>query len=157
MKTVRDVSAGGVIYRQRDGRHEIALVGKISPRRWGLPKGGRQRGETLEQAAVREVVEETGMQGRLICPLGEIEYWFRWAGQRHFKTVHFYLMEAVGGDISQHDHEYDLVEWFDLDEARKQMSYPSEVDIVDRAALTLQQAAGGSQNGHGDAPVREAS
>jgi 8-oxo-dGTP pyrophosphatase MutT (NUDIX family) len=143
MKTVRDVSAGGVIYRQRDGRYEIALVGKLSPRRWGLPKGGRQRGETLEQAAVREVVEETGMQGRLICPLGEIEYWFRWAGQRHFKTVYFYLMEAIGGDISQHDHEYDLVEWFDLDQARRNMSYPSELDIVSKAAELLE-----STNGH---------
>ena len=143
MRTIRDVSAGGVIYRKRDGRYEVALVGKISPRRWGLPKGGRQRGESLEQAAAREVSEETGLQGRLICPLGEIVYWFRWAGERHHKTVHFYLMEAVGGDISLHDHEYDLVEWFDLREAPRQMSYPSEVDIVERAATTLEQLANG--------------
>ena len=138
MKTVRDVSAGGVIYRQHDGRLEVALVGKLSPRRWSLPKGGLQRGETLEQAAVREVTEETGLQARLVCPLGEIEYWFRWAGRRHFKTVHFYLMEAIGGDVSQHDHEYDLVEWFSLEDARRQMSYPSEVGIVERAAATLE-------------------
>src|SRR5919198_796560 len=137
MRTVRDVSAGGVIYRERNGEMEIALVGKLAPRRWALPKGGPQKGESLEQAAVREVTEETGLQARLIRPLGEIDYWFRWAGRRHFKTVHFYLMEAVGGDISQHDHEYDLVEWFPLDEARRNMSYPSEVDIVDRAEAAL--------------------
>jgi 8-oxo-dGTP pyrophosphatase MutT (NUDIX family) len=137
MKTVRDISAGGVVYRQRDGSFEIALVGKISPRRWGLPKGGPQRGESLEQTAVREVTEETGLQVRLICPLGEIDYWFRWGSRRHFKTVHFYLMEAVGGDVSLHDHEYDVVEWFSLAEACRNMSYPSEIQIVDRAAEAL--------------------
>jgi 8-oxo-dGTP pyrophosphatase MutT (NUDIX family) len=137
MRTVRDVSAGGVIYRRRDAEVEIALVGKLSPRRWGLPKGGPQRGESLEQAAVREVTEETGLQARLICPIGEIEYWFRWSGRRHFKTVHFYLMEAVGGDVSQHDDEYDVVEWFTLDEARKNMTYRSEVDIVVKAGGLL--------------------
>jgi 8-oxo-dGTP pyrophosphatase MutT (NUDIX family) len=134
---IRDVSAGGVIYRRRNGQLEIALVGKISPRRWGLPKGGPQKGESLEQAAVREVSEETGLQARLIAPLGEIDYWFRLAGQRHFKTVHFYLMEAVGGDVSQHDHEYDVVEWFTVDEARRDMTYPSEIEIVERAAAAM--------------------
>jgi 8-oxo-dGTP pyrophosphatase MutT (NUDIX family) len=147
MRTVRDVSAGGVIYRLRDGRVEIALVGKITPRRWGLPKGGPQRGESLEQTAAREVTEETGLHGRLICPLGEIDYWFRWGGRRHFKTVHFYLMEATGGDVSQHDHEYDLVEWFTLDAARQAMSYPSEVEMVERAAAALGQIAFGASGG----------
>jgi 8-oxo-dGTP pyrophosphatase MutT (NUDIX family) len=140
MKTVRDVSAGGVIYRQRNGYVEVALVGRISPRRWGLPKGAPERGESLEQAAVREVTEETGLQGRLVCPLGEIDYWFRWAGQRHYKIVHFYLMEAIGGDVSEHDHEYDLVEWFPLQDARGQMSYSSEVEVMDRAAAALETA-----------------
>ena len=137
MKTVRDVSAGGVIYRKKDGQTEIALVGKLSPRRWGLPKGGPQRGESYEQAAVREVTEETGLQARLICPIDSIDYWFRWGGRRHFKTVHFYLMEAVGGDVSQHDDEYDVVEWFTFDDARKNMTYRSEVDIVEKAATLL--------------------
>jgi 8-oxo-dGTP pyrophosphatase MutT (NUDIX family) len=140
MKPVRDVSAGGVVYRQRDGLLQVALVGKITPSRWGLPKGGQQRGESLEQAALREVSEETGLQARLICPLGDIQYWFRWGGRRHNKTVYFYLMEAIGGDLSLHDHEYDLVEWFAIPDARQAMSYPSEVDILDRAAAALEQA-----------------
>ena len=138
MRTVRDVSAGGVIYRERNGEMEVALVGKLAPRRWALPKGGPQKGESLEQAAVREVTEETGLQARLICPLGEIDYWFRWAGRRHFKTVHFYLMEAIGGDVSQHDHEYDVVEWFTIPGARQNMSYRSEVDIVEKAVAAVE-------------------
>ena len=147
MKTVRDVSAGGVIYRKRDGHIEIALVGKLSPRRWGLPKGGPQKGESLEQAAVREVAEETGLQPRLICPVGEIDYWFRWSGRRHFKTVHFYLMQAVGGDVSQHDDEYDVVEWFTIEEACQNMTYRSEVDIVEKAAAMLDVASQSSELG----------
>jgi 8-oxo-dGTP pyrophosphatase MutT (NUDIX family) len=138
MKPVRDVSAGGVVYRQRDRLYEVALVGKITPRRWGLPKGGQQRGESLEQAALREVSEETGLQARLICPLGEIQYWFRWGGRRHFKTVYFYLMEAIGGDLSLHDHEYDVVEWFSFEGAHSAMSYPSEVEVLSRAEELLQ-------------------
>lgn len=137
MRTVRDVSAGGVVLRRSDGRLEVALVGKVTPLRWGLPKGGPQRNESLEQAAVREVEEETGLQVRLIRPLGEIDYWFRLGGVRHYKTVHFYLMEAIGGDMSLHDHEYDEVEWFPLEEARRRMSYPSEVEMVDRAQDSL--------------------
>lgn len=141
MRTVRDVSAGGVIYRLRDGQPEIALVGKLSPRRWGLPKGGPQKSESLEQAAVREVTEETGLQARLIRPIGAIDYWFRWGGRRHFKTVHFYLMEAIGGDVSQHDHEYDVVEWFSIGEALRNMTYRSEADIVGKAAAMLRHPA----------------
>lgn len=137
MKTVRDVSAGGVIYRRLNLQFQIALVGNISPRRWSLPKGGLHSGESLEQAAVREVTEETGLEARLIAPLGEIDYWFRLGGQRHFKTVHFYLMEAIGGDVSQHDHEYDLAEWFSLDDARRNMTYGSEIEIVERAATIM--------------------
>lgn len=137
MKAVRDVSAGGVIFRRRRGKYEIALVGKLYPRRWGLPKGGPQQNESLEQAAVREVTEETGLQARLISPIGEIEYWFRWAGRLRFKIVYFYLMEAIGGDVSQHDQEHDIVEWFSLPEARRNMSYPSEVGVVDRAETAL--------------------
>jgi 8-oxo-dGTP pyrophosphatase MutT (NUDIX family) len=138
MRTVRDVSAGGVVYRLREGQLEVAVVGKISPKRWSLPKGGQHRGESLEQAALREVREETGLQARLISPLGAIDYWFRLGGRRHFKTVHFYLMEATGGDVSQHDHEYDVVEWFTVDRARQEMTYTSEIDMVERAVQAIE-------------------
>jgi len=141
---VRDVSAGGVVYIYNNGQLKVARMSKLSPRRWGLPKGGLRRGETLEQAAVREVTEETGLQARLVCALGEIEYWFRWAGRRHFKTVHFYLMEAIDGDVSQHDHEYDVVEWFSLEDAHRDMTYPSEAGILDRAVAALGRERGRS-------------
>jgi len=123
---------------QRDG-HEVrvALVGRIRPRRWALPKGTPQSGETLEETAIREVGEETGLEVRIVQPLDEIQYWFVWGGVRHFKTVHFYLMEMTGGDMANHDHEYDVVEWFEIAEALRNLSYPNEARVVEKAQNVL--------------------
>ncbi|HYU20987.1 MAG TPA: NUDIX hydrolase [Chloroflexota bacterium] len=137
-RTVRDVSAGGVAFRHGPGGVEICLVGRIDPERWALPKGTPARGESLEQAAVREVSEETGLQVRLVCPLLDIDYWFALGGVRHFKTVHFYVMEAIGGDTSLHDAEYDLVEWFPLAEAGRRLSYANEREVLARAEASLE-------------------
>jgi 8-oxo-dGTP pyrophosphatase MutT (NUDIX family) len=136
---VRDVSAGGVVYRRggEEGPVEIALVGRLRPKRWALPKGTPEVGETLEGTAVREVGEETGLLVKIERPLDQIQYWFIWGGVRHFKTVHFYLMEMVGGDTANHDGEYDVVEWFPIGEALRRLSYPNEARVVDKAQHVL--------------------
>jgi 8-oxo-dGTP pyrophosphatase MutT (NUDIX family) len=115
----------------------VVLVGRLDPERWALPKGTPARGESMEQVAVREVTEETGLQVRLIRPLLDIDYWFVLRGLRHFKTVHFYLMEAIGGDTALHDAEYDVVEWFPIDEAERRLSYPNERQVLARAIVEL--------------------
>ena len=137
LKTVRDVSAGGVAFRRTPHGIEVALVGRLEPERWVLPKGTPNRGESMEQTAVREVAEETGIQVRLIRPLHDIQYWFVLHGVRHYKTVHFYLMEAVGGDTSLHDHEYDEAAWFPIDEAERRLSFANERLVVTKAAAEL--------------------
>jgi 8-oxo-dGTP pyrophosphatase MutT (NUDIX family) len=136
---VRDVSAGGVVFRRTEGAEgvAIALVGRLRPPRWALPKGTPRAGETLEETAVREVSEETGLQARVVQPLERIEYWFAWGGVRHFKIVHFYLMEMVGGDTAHHDGEYDVVEWFSVGEGLRLLSYPNEVRVVEKAQQVL--------------------
>lgn len=139
MKTVRDLSAGGVVYRRRDGQVDVVLVGRRQPPRWILPKGTPRRSESLEEAALREVREETGIEARLVAPLLDIEYWFTLAGIRHAKTVRFYLMEAIGGDTARHDHEYDLSEWFPLAEAKRILSYRNEQKVLECAESTLEQ------------------
>ena len=142
---VRDVSAGGVVYRRRsnaDAPPEVALVGRLHPRRWALPKGTPEAGESLERTALREVSEETGLEVRIVRPLDQIQYWFVWGGVRHFKTVHFYLMEMTGGDTANHDHEYDVVEWFPVTEALRRLSYPNEARVVDKAGQLLSTANG---------------
>jgi 8-oxo-dGTP pyrophosphatase MutT (NUDIX family) len=133
-RTVRDVSAGGVVVRGGgpDGP-EVALVGRGKPLRWGLPKGGIEAGETIDRAAIREAEEETGLRVRLIAPVGDIQYWFATRALRHHKTVHFFLMEAIGGDVRDHDWENDEAAWFPIAEALNLMAFPNEITMVRRA------------------------
>ncbi len=139
LKTVRDVSAGGVAFRQGPDGIEVVLVGRYEPERWVLPKGTPDRGESMEQTAAREVIEETGIQVRVIRPLHDIQYWFVLHGVRHYKTVHFYLMEAVGGDTSLHDHEYDVAAWFPIDEAERRLAFANERLVVAKARTELEE------------------
>src|SRR5579871_1644325 len=133
MRTVRDVSSGGVITRMKNDTVEVVLVGRARPERWSIPKGTPIVGETLEQTAMREVHEETGLSVRIHERLGDITYWFSVRGVRHHKTVHFYLLEETGGSMDDHDWENDFVAWFPEDDAPRRMSFASEISIVQRA------------------------
>ena len=129
------VSAGGVVYRRVDGHIEVVLCGLNTPVRWSLAKGTPDEGETLEETALREVREETGLEVTLDSTLGSIEYWFadRDSEVRYHKTVHFYLMKAVGGDTEHHDPEFDVVRWFPFEDALRIAAYPNEAQVLRRA------------------------
>ena len=99
---------------------------------WSLPKGHLEEGETPEDAAVREVEEETGIRGRLLAPLGTIDFWFIADNRRIHKTVHHYLMEAFAGELSDEDAEVVEVAWFPLAGLREQLAYADERRLVDR-------------------------
>jgi len=118
---------------------EVVLVGRSHAGLWTLPKGTPQPGETIEQVAVREVQEETGLQVRLIAYIGSISYSFVHDQVRYHKQVRHFLLEAIGGDTALHDHEYDLVEWFPLAEACRRLTYQNEINILYQAEETLQQ------------------
>jgi 8-oxo-dGTP pyrophosphatase MutT (NUDIX family) len=123
---------------------DVALASRRTRRgdlAWGLPKGLVEEGEAPEQAAVREVLEETGLFAKILEPLGDISYWYVWDDERIRKKVTFFLMEATGGDLSAHDHEMEDVRWFPLEEARRKASYPSERDVVRRAAEAVARSA----------------
>lgn len=117
---------------------EVALVGRSQPGIWALPKGTPQAGETIEQVAVREVQEETGLRVRLIGYVGSISYSFVREQVRYYKQVRHFLFEAIGGDMALHDHEYDLVEWFPLPEACRRLTYQNEINILYQAEDVLQ-------------------
>ncbi len=158
------VSAGGVVYRVTDGTVETVLCGRLLPARspqkietpaailgaatdgrtalksgeevrWSLAKGTPDVGETLEETALREVREETGLDVELQAPIKSIDYWFadRAGDVRYHKTVHFYLMVPVGGDTSMHDPEFDVVEWFPSERALEVLQYANEVEVLRRA------------------------
>lgn len=138
-RTVIEVSAGGVIYRGSWPSIEVALTMPRYRTVWTLPKGMIEPGETPEEAALREVREESGLCGRIIVPLLANRYSFFTAGRtvRVSKTVHFYLMECLGGDIEQHDREVTTVEWFALSHAVDAVEYRGERDVLRRAIQTL--------------------
>ncbi|WP_160145761.1 NUDIX hydrolase [Dictyobacter aurantiacus] len=117
---------------------EVVLVGRSHAGIWALPKGTPQPGETIEQVAVREAQEETGLQVQLIAYVGSISYSFVREQVRYHKQVRHFLLEAVGGDTALHDQEYDLVQWFSLPEASRRLTYQNEVHILSQAQEMLQ-------------------
>ena len=124
--------------RDNDGRREICLgrrqrVMGRNVMTWTLPKGTPADGESTDQTALREVAEETGLEVRIVAPVGPIEYFFTQDGRRIHKTVHYFLMESTGGSLDGHDHEFDEVRWVPLDEARALMTFDTERQIVEQA------------------------
>lgn len=145
LRSATATSAGGVVIRL-DGSVPQFVVGSRrrdrDSRTWTLPKGTPNAGETTEETAVREVREETGLEVRITGPLDSIEYWFVQGGTRIHKTVHYFLMEAVGGDLDQHDHEFEEVRWVGFHEARSVLTFETERALVAKAAATLELAGG---------------
>jgi 8-oxo-dGTP pyrophosphatase MutT (NUDIX family) len=129
----RAVSAGGVVYRIEDKGIEVVICGRDGDGVWGLPKGTPDEGETLEQTALREVSEETGLEVQIVGKIGVVEYWFARSGVRYHKWVHHYLMQSTGGDTSKHDLEYDRVEWRPMEDALKTLTFRNEATIVEKA------------------------
>lgn len=126
------VSSGGVIYKISGNTAEVVLVSAKGSRYWCLPKGLIDKGETPEITAIREVREESGLNGRIVDSLGEITYWYyvRSENARCRKTVHFFLMEYESGDTSDHDLEVDDAQWFSLDAALQTISFSGDRKIL---------------------------
>jgi 8-oxo-dGTP pyrophosphatase MutT (NUDIX family) len=138
--TKREISAGGVVYRRSDDDIEIVLASRRTRRgelAWGLAKGGIEDEESMEDAAVREVREETGLLAEIEAALGETRYFYVWENVRIRKTVHFFLMRHTGGDIDDRDDEMEEIRWFPLERALKRAAYRGERDVLVRAAELL--------------------
>ncbi|WP_082950789.1 NUDIX hydrolase [Mycobacterium sp. 1164985.4] len=139
LRTVHETSAGGLVIDGIDGPKEsqvAALIGRIDRRGrmlWSLPKGHIEMGETAEQTAVREVAEETGVQGSVLAALGSIDYWFVTEGRRVHKTVHHYLMRFLGGELSDEDVEVTEVAWVPLKELPSRLAYADERRLAEVA------------------------
>jgi 8-oxo-dGTP pyrophosphatase MutT (NUDIX family) len=95
------------------------------------------RDETTAETAIREVCEETGLEVRITGPLDRIEYWFVQSGTRIHKTVHYFMMEPIGGDLERHDHEFEQVRWIDFAEASTVLTFETERALVAQAADLL--------------------
>ena len=102
-----------------------------------MPKGTPIAGESREETALREVEEETGLKVRISGPLDSIEYTFVQSGTRIHKTVHYFLMDPIGGDLTRHDHEFDEVRWIRFDAAATMLTFETERALVARTAAQL--------------------
>jgi 8-oxo-dGTP pyrophosphatase MutT (NUDIX family) len=126
-----------VVHRTVDGRPQVLLVHRRSPRLWALPKGTPDSGETIEETALRETREETGIEVEIERRLRSIRYFFVRGSTRFHKTVHFFLMQPIGGAIEHHDAEFDEVRWTDLEEALAILNHATERSVVEEAAQVL--------------------
>ena len=138
-KRVDEVSAGGLVidttgtmglligrYDHKDASGKRVL--------WSLPKGHIEEGETPEQAAIREVSEETGITSSITKSLGVIDFWFMAGGKRIHKTVHHFMFTEVGGTLLAQESEVDEVSWFPLAEIVERLAYPDEKKLIARSA-----------------------
>ncbi|MBI2865961.1 MAG: NUDIX hydrolase [Chloroflexi bacterium] len=132
------VSAGGVVYRRQGDELQVVICWNRERDTWGLPKGTPNPGESVEECALREVREETGLETNIVGKVGSIRYWFSSGGTRYHKTVHHFLMEPVGGSLDQHDPEFDLVQWTPVGEALRNLTYKNEVGMVAQAIRLIQ-------------------
>jgi 8-oxo-dGTP pyrophosphatase MutT (NUDIX family) len=126
-------SAGGAVLFVREIDPLVAMIATRGKRRWGLPKGAIGKHETSERAALREVLEETGLRARILQPLDSIEYYFRAGDTLIRKTVDFYLMQYEGGRLRPQLTEVDDVEWVTLAESSVRASFDSERKILQKA------------------------
>jgi 8-oxo-dGTP pyrophosphatase MutT (NUDIX family) len=143
-RRVEETSAGGVVLDRRGLDGHVVLIGRVDRRGrllWSLPKGHVEPGETQEDTAVREVAEETGIQGQVLGRLGSIDFWFTAEGRRVHKTVHHFLLLATGGELSDADVEVSEVAWVPLSAAAERLAYPTERQLLTRVPLILAESA----------------
>jgi len=138
-KRVDEVSAGGLVV-DTTGTKGL-LIGRYDTKDatrkrilWSLPKGHIEEGETPEQAAIREVAEETGITSSITKSLGVIDVWFMAGGKRIHKTVHHFMFAEVGGVLAAQESEVDEVSWFPLEEIVELLAYPDEKKLIARSA-----------------------
>jgi 8-oxo-dGTP pyrophosphatase MutT (NUDIX family) len=136
--TEREFSAGGVVVR--GDQVAVVVPHRRSPdgrRALALPKGHPEPGESMVDAARREVREEAGVDGELVEKLGDVRYWYQRDDRRIFKVVSFYLFRYAGGDIADHDHEIEDARWIGLREALTALTFKGEREMAARALSKL--------------------
>ena len=139
--TETQISAGGAVVRYQETAAEVALISVGNPARWQLPKGLVDSGETPDLAALREVREEAGLVASITDKIETVEYWYQATSggrrARYHKFVHFFLMEYVSGDVSDHDHEVNEARWFPLADAIETIAFKSERGVLEKVRVAI--------------------
>jgi 8-oxo-dGTP pyrophosphatase MutT (NUDIX family) len=133
---IREFSAGGLVIRNLRGRPHVAAV-RVRDRILALPKGHPEQGESAQDAALREVREETGLEATPVEKLGDIRYWYARDGDRVLKIVSFFLLRYRSGRLEDHDHEVEEALWIPLEEAPARLAYRGEKEMAETALSRL--------------------
>jgi 8-oxo-dGTP diphosphatase len=138
----RQVSAGGVTFRRVGDTLDVAIIRPRGTDRWQLPKGLVDPGESPEETARREVREEAGIDGEVVAPIEEIQYWYVGTDRdgvrvRFHKSVHFFLIAYRAGDVLDHDREVAEARWASIDEAVRMLAFKNEKVVVEKAGGML--------------------
>ncbi len=134
-----EFSAGGIVFqKKKESREqiEILLCQHSQNHGWGFPKGligDTKKGESKEETAIREVEEETGAKAEIIKALEPVTYWYKWKNETVKKTVYYYIMKYVGGDIAKHDFEMENVEWVEKDKVMEKLTFKSDKEVFEKA------------------------
>lgn len=136
----REFSAGGVVIREGAEGAECAVIvptrrAKGGERVLALPKGHPEEGESVADAALREIREETGIEAALVEKLGDVRYWYQRDGRRVAKVVSFFLFEYVSGEAGGDPVEVEETRWLPLTDAEQSLSYAGEREMVSLAKV----------------------
>ena len=130
------VSAGGIVYRTENDLVQVVICGRFNANTYNLPKGTPEKNETVSETAVREVSEETGLEVRVERFVGVVTYKFIGSHEKDAgfidKKVIYFLMRPTGGSFSNHDEEFDTVEWVSESDLESRLTYGNEVSIVQK-------------------------
>lgn len=133
----KEFSAGGIVFKKQSGQLVWLICQHSQHKGWVFPKGligDTVDNESKEDTAVREVKEETGVDGKIVNNTAiTVQYWYKFKGEKIFKTVYFFLMQETGGDIRNHDHEMMDVKWGSEDEIKNTLTYDNDKKAFDEA------------------------
>lgn len=135
-----EFSAGGIVYKKIGGETFILIAQHSGHHGWVFPKGligDKKKGEKKEEAAIREVKEEAGVDAKIIKPLTPLTYWYAWEKEKRKKTVYYFLMEYKSGDITKHDHEMEKVEWLPVEKIVERLTYENEKRVFNEAVAFI--------------------
>ncbi len=127
-----EFSAGGIVYKKEKGKAYILVSQHSGHHGWVFPKGkigDHVESEVKEETALREVKEETGVEGKILMSVEPVTYFYKWEGEQIKKTVYYFLMEYISGNIADHDWEMENVEWLPIEEVEKRLSYLSDKKV----------------------------
>jgi 8-oxo-dGTP pyrophosphatase MutT (NUDIX family) len=127
-----EFSAGGIVIKKEKESFSVLLCQHSQHHGWVFPKGligDTHRNESKEETAIREVKEECGVDAKIIKALTPVVYWYQFEGEKRKKTVYYFLMEYLGGDINKHDEEMEKVEWLPLSQVDDRLTYPSDKKV----------------------------